>query len=246
MTKEEIMERMENGVKEYNIELIHNGGRFEKLESIKERLRVCAKDYAKQATLEVYSELRKLGDGQKIMEAAIRMLQFPVKVAKVVKEDESVSMQIVDTYKYIDLEALHNHCNKSIGFEHGWATKTKKLNVLLTYEVGIAVNADIKKINDSIFVSDVVKAIDLGKTPCSKTNLLKTFNEIVRSMVGDEYKITSHNVNFMRYLYARRDKRDIKALKVMRDRDFIQLIANEIHLNMMGERHEVVGFKVMS
>ena len=68
-----------------------------------------------------------------------------------------------------------------------------------------------KEIDSSYAMSEIARAIDMGKTPTSNTNLLKTLQRIVTAMIGPEYKATSHDVNFLMSVYSRKSR---KALTV--------------------------------
>ena len=60
-------------------------------------------------------------------------------------------------------------------------------------------------------MSEIAKQIDMGKTPTSKTNILKTLQTIITAMLGDEVKATSHDVNYLMSVYSRKNR---KALTV--------------------------------
>lgn len=87
----------------------------------------------------------------------------------------------------------------------------EKFNFLLTAQKAIDLGIDPKEINDSYAMSDLSKQIDMGKTPTSKTNILKTLTKVVQAMIGEEYKPTSHDVNFLMSVYSKKSR---KALTV--------------------------------
>lgn len=115
--------------------------------------------------------------------------------------------RIEDTEKYIDLLKLHKYVGgDGIGKDKQWAYMVEKLNFLLTAQKAVDLGIDPKAVNDSYAMSEISKSIDLGKTPTSKTNILKTLQAIVTAMVGDEYKATSHDVNFLYSVYSRKNR----------------------------------------
>ena len=78
--------------------------------------------------------------------------------------------------------------------------------------VDLGVKPDrLKEIHDSYAMSEIAKQIDMGKTPTSKTNILKTLQTIITAMLGDEVKATSHDVNYLMSVYSRKNR---KALTV--------------------------------
>ncbi len=98
-----------------------------------------------------------------------------------------------------------------IGKDPQWAAMVEKLNFLMTAQKAVDLGIDPKAVNDSYAMSDIARQIDMGKTPTSKTNILKTVQAIVTAMIGEEYKAVSHDVNFLMSVYSRKNR---KALTV--------------------------------
>ena len=107
----------------------------------------------------------------------------------------------------VDLLKLHKYVGgDGIGKDKQWAYKVEKLNFLMTAQKAVDLGIDPTEVNNSYAMSDIGKAIDLGKTPTSKTNILKTLQAIVTAMVGEEYKATSHDVAFLMSVYSRKNR----------------------------------------
>lgn len=122
-------------------------------------------------------------------------------------EDKIPVSSIEDAEKAIDLLKLHKYVGgDGIGKDKQWAYKVEKLNFLLTAKKAVDLGIDPTEVNNSYAMSDISKAIDLGKTPTSKTNMLKTLQAIVTAMVGEEYKATSHDVEFLMSVYSRKNR----------------------------------------
>lgn len=137
----------------------------------------------------------------------IRIVDKPGK-----KDGEAPKTSIEDSEKPIDLLKLHKYVGgDGIGADKNWAYKVEKLNFLMTAQKAIDLGIDPKAVHDSYAMSEISRDIDLGKTPTSKTNILKTVQAIVTAMVGEEYKATSHDVNFLMSVYSRKNR---KALTV--------------------------------
>ena len=72
--------------------------------------------------------------------------------------------------------------------------------------MGTTVNSDAFRMNE------ISKAIDMGKTPLSNTNILKTLQIVISEMLGEEYKATSHDVKYLMYVYAQDNKKSKTAI----------------------------------
>lgn len=147
---------------------------------------------------------------------AVRQLTFPTIriVDKKVGEGKYAKIPvsfIEDSEKAIDLLKLHKSVNGGIGKNKNWASMIEKLNFLMTAQKAVDLGINPNTINDSYAMSDISRQIDMGKTPTSKTNILKTIQTIVTAMIGEEYKVTSHDVNFLMSVYSRKNR---KALTV--------------------------------
>lgn len=147
---------------------------------------------------------------------AVKQLTFSTIriVDKKVGEDKQKTpvSSIEDAEKPIDLLKLHKYVGgDGIGKNKNWAYMVEKLNFLMTAQKAVDLGVKPKEVNESYAMSDISKQIDLGKTPTSKTNILKTLQAVVTAMIGEEYKATSHDVNFLMSVYSRKNR---KALTV--------------------------------
>ena len=145
---------------------------------------------------------------------AVKQLTFPTIriVDKKVGEEAKIPVSSIEnSEKAIDLLKLHKAVKGGIGKDAKWPAMIEKLNFLMTAQKAVDLGINPKAINDSYAMSDIAKQIDLGKTPTSKTNLLKTVQSIVTAMIGEEYKAVSHDVNFLMSVYSRKNR---KALTV--------------------------------
>ena len=85
------------------------------------------------------------------------------------------------------------------------------MNFLLTAQKAVDLGIDPKAVNDSYAMSEIAREFDMGKNPTSKTNLLKTLQTVITAMLGEQYKATSHDVNFLMSVYSKKNR---KALTV--------------------------------
>lgn len=207
-TKAELREKAEKLVLEYN-NAVQNGD-FNAANKLNESIEQAVNEYTSIARGECFKEIAATDDP---MLAAVKRLSFATIRAKDSKVgDEKIPVRsIEDSEKVIDLLKLHKTVSGGIGKDPKWAAMIEKLNFLMTAQKAVDLGINPKAINDSYAMSDIARQIDLGKTPTSKTNILKTVQAIVTAMIGEEYKATSHDVNFLMSVYSRKNR---KALTV--------------------------------
>ena len=143
---------------------------------------------------------------------AVELLSFVTICVKDEKKDEDKFpiRSVDDRVKHINLLKLHKKAG-GIGHDKNWNHIMQKMNFLLTAQKCVDLGIDPKTINDSYMMSDIAKDISFGKTPTSKTNMLKTLQPVVTAMVGEGYKATSHDVNYLMSIYTKKGR---KALTV--------------------------------
>ena len=97
---------------------------------------------------------------------------------------------------------------------------------------------DPQKVNDSYAMSEIARQFEMGKNPTSKTNLLKTLQMVVNAMIGDGYKATSHDVNFLLSVYSKKNR---KALTVScaNHRNFRGYVMEVCHRIVTGKSYEL-------
>lgn len=204
LTKAELREKAETLVKDYNDAI--QSGKYEEAAKLNDEIEQTVNEYTSIAREECFAALKATKDP---MLEAVKVLTYPTIRAKDSKVgDEKIPVRsIEDIEKPIDLLKLHKYVGgDGIGKDKQWAYMVEKLNFLMTAAKAVDLGIDPKSVNDSYAMSDISKSIDLGKTPCSKTNILKTVQAIVTAMVGEEYKATSHDVAFLMSVYSRKNR----------------------------------------
>ena len=154
------------------------------------------------------------------------------------KGDDKVPVRaIVDKERQIDLLKLHKYCGK-IGANENWAHIAQKMNFLLTAQKAVDLGINPKAVNDSYAMSEIAREFDMGKNPVSKTNLLKTLQTVITAMLGEQYKATSHDVNFLMSVYSKKNR---KALTVTcsNHRYFRNYLAEVCHRIVTGKSYEL-------
>lgn len=209
--KAELRELVEAQVKNYN-DAIQNG-KYDEAMKADEAITQAVNEYTSIAREECFEEC--MAAENPMLEAVIRLTFATIGVKDSKKGDEKIPVrELIDKDRAIDLLKLHKAVDGGIGYEKDWAHKAEKLNFLLTAQkaVDLGVKPEkLKEIHDSYAMSDIAKQIEMGKTPTSKTNLLKTLQVIITAMLGEEVKATSHDVNYLMSVYSRKNR---KALTV--------------------------------
>ena len=165
------------------------------------------------------------------MKAAVLQLVYQSIRVKETEDKETgvITRDVIDVDKDIDLLALNKKAKDGIGADKLWYHKLQKLNYLLAVSVGQSIGdprwetKNLTKISDSFVMSDIAKGLEFGKTPTSNTQMLKTLTGIVQSMIGEEYKPTSHDVAFLRECYSRKDRK-AKSVQMPNHRTFCLLM----------------------
>lgn len=173
------------------------------------------------------------------MLTAIKILSYvTIAVKDERKGDDKVPVRIVvDKERQIDLLKLDKYCG-GIGADKNWANIAQKMNFLLTAQKAVELGLDPKSVNDSYSMSEIARQFDMGKNPTSKTNLLRTLQTVITAMLGEDYKATSHDVNFLMAVYSRKNR---KALTVScaNHRSFRGYIAEVCHRIVTGKSYEL-------
>lgn len=126
----------------------------------------------------------------------------------------------------------------AVGKESNWVYQIEKLNTLMTAKKAEDLGIDPKEVNDSINMSKIAREINMGKNPCSNTQFLKTLQGVVAAMIGEEYKAVSHDVNYLKTIYAKKSR---KALTVTcaNNKQLRQYITEICHRLATGGHYEV-------
>lgn len=201
-TKAELRELADSLVKEYN-EAMHSA-KFDDCVKIDDKIQQAVNEYTSLARQECFARLIAEED---TMLAAIKELDFETikAVDKKIGEDKIPVREITNINKPINLFELDKAAG-GIGHDKKWAHMVEKLNFLLTAQKAVDLGIDPKDINDSYAMSSLAKEIDMGKTPTSKTNILKTLQLVITAMIGDGYKVTSHDVAFLMSVYSKKGR----------------------------------------
>lgn len=178
---------------------------------------------------------------------AIKRLTFTtigVKVSK--KGDEKIPVsEIIEKDRAIDLLKLHKSVEGGIGQDAKWNGMVEKMNYHMTIRQAKRLIGNketlkdvCKEIRDCYAMCKIAQEIELGKDPTSNTKLLATLQGIVTAMIGEQYKCTSHDVNYLTDLYASKGKTAL-SVNCANHRYFRAYIAAICHRIVTGEDYEV-------
>lgn len=224
----------ESLARDYN-EAIQNG-KFEEANKVNASLTEKVNEYTATVRDACFEECKNAENPMLAAVTALRYYTIGTKDSKT--SDGKVPVRtIVDKERAIDLYKLHNYCG-SIGADANWLHIAQKMNFLLTAQKCIDLGIDPKAVNDSYAMSEIARDFNMGKTPTSKTNLLRTLQMVITAMLGEEYKVTSHDVNFLLSVYSRKNR---KALTVAcaNHRNFRDYLAEVCHHIVTGTPYAV-------
>ena len=214
-----------------------------------------ASEYANQAMIQFFETVSVKEDYNGTILRAIKELTYTTKGYKINKEDEKITgMEIVDRTATVDLRKLCKHN----GFTQDWIFSLEKFNLLLTLRaatelMGVDKNADKKKkaefaavlktINDSYYMNEKAKELDMGKTPTSNSQICKQLQMVIDKIlfVASEtdpaintYKANSHDVAYLLMCYTKKGKGALKV--VCAKHTYVErLIVEIIHRILTGK-----------
>ena len=154
------------------------------------------------------------------------------------KGDDKVPVRaVIEKEKPIDLLKLDKYCG-GIGADTGWKHIMQKMNFLLTAQKAVDLGINPKTVNDSYAMTEIAREYDMGKNPTSKTNLLKTLQTVITSMIGENYKAVSHDVNFLLSIYSKKNRRAL-TVSCANHKNFCSYIAEICHRIVTGKTYEL-------
>lgn len=229
----ELREIAETKAREWNDAL--QNGEMDKLTEIETAMEEAITEHTAIAEMLAFDTCEK---SENPMVTAVTMLTFRTIAKKDIKEEGSkvAIRKIDDKEKYIDLAKLHKRINGGIGADKTWIYQVEKMNMCMTaqraQDLGCSAE-NLKDINDSYAMSEIAKQVQLGKNPCSNTQLLKTLTTIITAMLGEGYKPNSHDVAFLKSVYAKKGKAAL-TVACANHKNFRNYIAEVCHRIVTG------------
>lgn len=186
-----------------------------------------------------------------MLEAIKRLTFTTIGVKEVKKGEEKIPVsEVVEKEKNIDLLKLHKSVEGGIGKDPKWNGIVERMNFHMTARQAkrLLKNKEhltrvLEEINGSYAMCQIARDIDMGKDPTSNTKLLATLQSAITAMVGEEYKASSHDVNYLVDLYASKGKGAL-TVNCANHRYFRAYIAAICHSIVTDEDYEVSFKKV--
>lgn len=221
-------------VKEYN-EAIQTG-KFEEASKVDAKLTEKVNEYTATVRDMCFEDCKNTANP--MLTAVTTLSYVTIGTKDEQKGDDKVPVRsIVDKERPIDLFKLDKYCG-GIGADKNWLHIVQKMNLLLTAQKATDLGLDPKAVHDSYAMSEIAREFDMGKNPTSKTNLLRTLQTVITAMLGEGYKATSHDVNFLLSVYSKKNR---KALTVTcaNHRYFRNYMAEICHRIVTGKAYEL-------
>ena len=203
----------EEKVKAYNE--LYQSGSFADAVKLEEEISNAVNEYTAEARKQCFDMCKESGNP---MLTAVTRLTFKTIATKneEVGESKIPVLTIVDKEKAIDLQKLHKYIDGGIGHDTNWIYLAEKFNCLLTAAAAVDLGIDPKSVNDSYAMSAIAKDIKFNgaksdEAPTSDNKKLALLKVVIEAMIGDEYKVTSHDLKFLMKVYSKKSK---KALTV--------------------------------
>ncbi len=189
--------------------------------------------YAATSKEKTYAAAKASDDAMKF---AIMNFFFPTLKIKEDKDKDTgiVIRSIIDAERPIDLGDMHKKLG-GIGANNAWIHAAEKFNYHLTIRAAKRVGATVN--SNAFAMNEVSRQIDMGKNPCSNTQMLKTLQSIIDMMLGDGFKATSHDVNYLVDCYSNDSKKSKTSITLANHktlRNYLKKICYRILTNGTG------------
>lgn len=188
--------------------------------------------------------------------SAITKLNINIKRAQLTKA-EGVNVRVYsleDSELKIDIKEFEKYSKKQLTSNKDWHHAISKFNyLLLTYTIEKLTKSKelreskVAKVRDNYHMKEIAKAIDLGQTPTSNTQMLKQLNMIIGDIIGKDYKIggkavkaTSHDVFWLERVYLKKGKTALTAMAT-NDNQLRTIITEIIHKLLTNKEYEVIS-----
>lgn len=187
---------LENAIKTYNKTIFIEDVKQQDVTAAIEAVDKALNDYKSVRKSEAYAALVK--SEHPMIEAA---KQYSFDTLKIKTDAETGELSLVGAEVVFNPEELEKKCGASpAGVDKNWIHKTERLNkhfVLKEYEESTNIKCNLSELDDSFYMHEIVKTKDLGKNPTSNATITKLIQEVVNMMIGEGYKVTSHDFRFI-------------------------------------------------
>lgn len=218
MTREEMIAKMtgfkaeaESKVVSYNLMISESNN--DAAEDALNDAESAVKEYNKLATSIAFEDARDSGDA--MLYACTHLTYNVLRIADVPTDSAIKPKSVEDKGRSYDLVKLNKFVKDSpaapdyIGKAPEWIDAAHNMNYLLTIRVAEELGIDPKSIRDDYKITELAKKYTdpSGKAyKVSNKEMLRTVQNVVNLMIGEDYKCTSHDVNYLYHIYTRKGK----------------------------------------
>lgn len=242
--KKIISDKRENIVKkigEYNEALKAND--LAKAAHAEQELKEAEAAYAEAKCIEVFGELAK---SENPVKAAVAMHSYLVVSHRAMREERVVTgFEIVeDKVRQIDLVKFCEFCK----LPTMWKYAVEKFNQLLAMRTATELKmtkAQIKKICDSFYMSDLARQVEMGGTPDSNTAICKQLQQVIDGIMFEDngkgknvHRVNNHDVAYLLMCYTKRGKKTL-SVAVAKNAYIHRLVLDVMHRVVTGKAYDL-------
>lgn len=189
---------------------------------------------------QVYSELSKAKDP---MLEAVKLVSYECTAIKEEKKDGAAigKIKVDEKMKEIDLLRLDRMCG-GIGKNDEWVEHAEKFNFIMTKCVAKELGS--KQDFSDYAMSKIAREFNLGEKAdiTSNTTLLKALRTIIKDMIGDEYKVISYDVNYVKAAFSKKGKSKL-SISVATHKHMRSILLNACHRIVTNAKAYNVEYK---
>lgn len=138
---------------------------------------------------------------------------------------------------------LRKFCDRK-GFSNEWYYELQRLNKRLTLKVATELgctSAEIKTIDDSYKMAELLKLSEMGKTPTSNTACIAHMQKVLDTLSEREGKVLNADLAYILFCYAKRDKKGLGV--VCSNHKTLQSLMTEVFHRVATGKHYSVDYK---
>lgn len=203
-------------------------------------------NYNENAWCQMLSEIKESDDK---MKAAVEKFSYEVIRIKDnnvgTKEEPVINKSIDDASKIIDLKKVHDHVPNGMGNNTKWYSFIEKFNLLMTIRVSADISAkdaaDIKAMTKVIIQTFDIPAdskdVALTADVISTNKMIAATQLVVDAMLGEGYKVTSHDTKFIEWRYGKKSRNKC-CVACSTTRELVEIMLHVCNKLVTGGKYE--------
>lgn len=233
------MEHKANLVSRFNAQLekaneVFKTGTPAEFEAEVNKLKTIETEYKNAVEAEFFDSCNDVHD-------ALTKFSFDTITHKKVSKD-NVQTGIEKGTKTVPVD-LRKFCDRK-GFGNEWYYELQRLNKRLTLKVATELgctSAEIKTIDDSYKMAELLKMSEMGKTPTSNTACIAHMQKVLDTLSEREGKVLNADLAYILFCYAKRDKKGLGV--VCSNHKTLQALMTEVFHRIATGKHYSVDYK---